>query len=63
MVFHLKKNGQTKIINQEIKRQLCISINYQQDDQSLKLVLVKFAANNNVLASTIFFFITKNLHS
>ena len=35
-----------------MKRHLCTFVNYQFDDWSKKLTMTKFAANNNISAST-----------
>ena len=47
-----------------MKIHLCTFVNYQQDDWPGKLVMTKFAANNNKSASTKQspFFATKGLH-
>ena len=60
----MKINRQSKIANQEIEVHLYIFINYQQNNCSKKLVMAKFAANNNKLASTKLspFFAIKALH-
>ena len=48
-----------------MEKHFCTFINYQQDDWLGKLVMAKFAANNNELAFTKLspFFATKSLHS
>ena len=64
ILFHPKTDEQSEIANQEIKSYLYTFVNYQQDDWSEKFAIAKFAANNNVLASTKLFpfFVTKSLY-
>ena len=62
--FHPETDGQSEIANQKIEKHLRIFVNYQQDDWSDKLLIAKFAANNNELTSTKLFpfFISRGLH-
>lgn len=45
--FYLKTDGQNEIVYQDIKRYFCTFVNYDQDEQAHKLLIAKFAINNN----------------
>ena len=47
MFFHLETDKSSEIVNQEIKKHLCIFINDQQDNWRDKLSMIKFVVNNN----------------
>jgi len=50
--YHPKGDGQTKCMNQTLEQYLHIYCNYQQDNWSKLLPLVKFAYNNALSATT-----------
>ena len=50
--YHTKDNRQTKYMNQTLEQYLCIYCNYQQNNWSELLPLVKFAYNNTPSATT-----------
>ena len=50
--YHPEGDGQTKHINQTLEQYLHIYCNYQQDNWSKLLSLVKFAYNNVLSATT-----------
>lgn len=52
IIFHLGTDRQSEIANQDMERHFYIFVNYQQNDWSKKLVMVKYAINNNELAFT-----------
>jgi len=62
--YHSKGDGQTKYMNQILKQYFYVYCNYQQDNWSKLLLLVEFAYNNALSATTsIFpFFANKRYH-
>lgn len=63
-IFYPETDRLSEIANQEIEKHLCIFVHYWQNDQSKKLAMAKFAANNNKSASTkqFLFLASKDLH-
>ena len=62
--YHSEGVGQTEHTNQTLKQYLCIYCNYQQDNWSKLLSLIKFAYNNTSSATTSVspFFANKEYH-
>ena len=62
--YHPEGDGQTKYTNQTLEQYLCVYCNYQQDNWSELLSLVKFAYNNTPSATTgvSSFFTNKGYH-
>ena len=62
--YHPEDNGQTEHTNQTLKQYLCVYCNYQQDNWSELLPLIKFVYNNTPSATTsVFpFFTNKGYH-
>ena len=62
--YHPKDNEQTECTNQTLKQYLCVYCNYQQDNWSELLPLIKFVYNNTPSATTsVFpFFTNKGYH-
>ena len=62
--YHPKGDGQTECMNQTLKQYLYVYCNYQQDNWSELLPLVKFAYNNALSVTTgVFpFFANKGYH-
>ena len=62
--YQLEGNGQTKQINQTLEQYLQIFCNYQQDNWYTLLLLVEFAYNNTLSATTgiSLFFANKGYH-
>jgi len=50
--YHPKGNKQTEYINQTLEQYLCVYCNYQQDNWSELLLLIEFAYNNALSATT-----------
>jgi len=50
--YHPKGDGQIKCMNQTLEQYLHVYCNYQQDNWSKLLPLVKFAYNNALSATT-----------
>ena len=65
IAFHFFTNGQTKRVNQNMKRHLRIFCNYVQNDWLKWLFLTEFSDNNNIFSfiSMFFFYMNKNFHS
>ena len=62
--YHPEDNGQTEYTNQTLEQYLHIHCNYQQDNWSKLLPLVKFAYNNalSTTTSVFLFFANKKYH-
>ena len=62
--YHSEGNGQTKCTNQTLEQYLYVYCNYQQDNWSKLLLLIEFAYNNALSATTgVFpFFTNKGYH-
>ena len=62
--YHPEGNGQTEHTNQILKQYLCVYCNYQQNNWSKLLPLVKFVYNNALSATTSvsLFFSNKEYH-
>ena len=62
--YHPEGDGQTERMNQTLEQYLCVYCNYQQDNWSELLSLVKFAYNNTPSATTgvSSFFTNKGYH-
>ena len=62
--YHPEGDGQTECTNQTLEQYLCVYCNYQQDNWSELLSLVKFAYNNTPSATTgvSSFFTNKGYH-
>ena len=62
--YHPEGNGQTECTNQTLEQYLCVYCNYQQNNWSKLLPLVKFVYNNALSATTSvsLFFSNKEYH-
>src|SRR5271167_4436614 len=50
--YHPQTDGQTKRINQELEKFLCVFVNYRQDDWAEWLTLAEFSYNNHTHSTT-----------
>ena len=48
MAYHLRGDGQTKWVNQELEQYLCLFVNERQDDWDELIPLAEFQYNNHV---------------
>ena len=48
MAYHLRGDGQTEWVNQELEQYLCLFVNERQDDWDELILLAEFQYNNHV---------------